>query len=189
MFSPDSARPPTSRLTRNADISNEDSIFYATASISRSSSMTPAASALSRTSRASRTRSVILGITDYLCRPRPSRRAAARADTGTAPASLQLRTVPREGREERLGINLPKAGISRAGNVFMPPTRTRALRDRRCSRMCAEEGQTLLGCAIVPTDNRMRSQRGRAQRSCARFIGRCSIASRRASASSSASST
>ena len=150
----------------------------------RSTSTTPAASALSSTSRAaSRTTIVAEGHPDP-GEPGASRRLRLRGEHRRRrrhPHADAARSSSRSATN--CGITLPAPGEYGVGMVFLPtrPGRPAAAARRLFEQIVAEEGQQLLGWRDVPTDN-AHARRDRPRRRAVMrqvFIGRSGDARRR----------
>jgi len=101
-----------------------------------------------------RSHQILLDADHLLCRM--DHRGARGAEQNTGDGAGILTALPHEFlakvAKRELGVELPPAGKLAAGNVFLP---TDAGERERCkaavARICAEEGQTLLGWRVVPT--------------------------------------
>ena len=101
-----------------------------------------------------RSHQILLDADHLLCRM--DHRGARGAEQNTGDGAGILTALPHEFlakvAKRELGVELPPAGKLAAGNVFLP---TDAAERERCkaavARICAEEGQTLLGWRVVPT--------------------------------------
>ncbi|HVS24458.1 MAG TPA: glutamate synthase large subunit, partial [Gammaproteobacteria bacterium] len=101
-----------------------------------------------------RSHQILTDADHLLCRM--DHRGARGAEANTGDGAGILTALPREFLakvfKRELGVELPPAGAFAAGNVFLP---TDAAERERCkaavARICAEEGQKLLGWRLVPT--------------------------------------
>ena len=142
-----------------------------------SSSMTPAASASSWTSRAanrtpSSSKASRSSRTSITAAP-----AAARSTPATAPACcMQMpHAFLKKVAKKDARINLPEPGHYAAGNIFMPRNATQRRKiEEVFARVVQAEGQVYLGARSVPTDNSMLGETAKASEPFVRqvFIGR-----------------
>ena len=132
-----------------------------------SSSMTPAASASSWTSRAanrtpSSSKASRSSRTSTIAAP-----AAARSTPATAPACcMQMpHAFLKKVAKKDARINLPEPGLYAAGNIFMPRNATQRRKiEEVFARVVQAEGQVYLGARSVPTDNSMLGETAKALR-------------------------
>ena len=132
-----------------------------------SSSMTPAASASSWTSRAANRTPSSSKVSRSSRTSITAAPAAARSTPATAPAScMQMpHAFLKKVAKKDARINLPEPGLYAAGNIFMPRNATQRRKiEEVFARVVQAEGQVYLGARSVPTDNSMLGETAKAQR-------------------------